>query len=226
MKRLIITRADDAIKQMTDISHPVIKKSASKWEADFLPLDHVAECDGNGRFHFRIMMCYDLYENYDQILSLDSDVLLSPNCPNLFEIIPFDSVGTVYEDKGSRATDRRARMAKAQVKYGDVGWRKGYINTGVFLTSKVHRDIFTKINDEYYNDRGYDDVHLGYQINKMGFKVHEWDYKFNHMTMFSEGWNGSPSRFDSHIIHYAGVGVFEKGQNRISQMKRDYKHWY
>ena len=98
MKNLIVTRADDAIKGMTDISHSIIKKFASKWEANFLSLDHVAECDGNGRFHFRIMKCYDLFDEYDRILSLDSDVILSPHCPNLFELVPNDAIGTVFED--------------------------------------------------------------------------------------------------------------------------------
>jgi lipopolysaccharide biosynthesis glycosyltransferase len=224
MKKLIVTRADDAIKKMTDISHPIIEKFATKWGANFLHLNHMAECDGNGRFHFRIMKCYDLYEEYDRILSLDSDVIIAPNCPNLFEVIPEDCIGTVYEDAGTRADDRRERIRKAQKRFGEIGWKTGYINTGVFMTSKMHRDIFTKINDEYYNDRGFDDVHLGYQINKLGFKVHPLSYKFNHMTMFSEKWNGLPNRFNSNIIHYAGVGVFKNrlGQrNRLAQMEFD-----
>jgi hypothetical protein len=29
------------------------------------------------------------------------------------------------------------------------------------------------------------------------------------MTMFSESWNKSPSRFNSFFIHYAGYGIFE-----------------
>ena len=42
------------------------------------------------------------------------------------------------------------------------------------------------------------------------------------MTMFSEEWNGSPDRFDSHIIHYAGAGIFESGiHNKEIQISRD-----
>ncbi len=106
MKKLIVTRSDDNIKEMTDISHPIIKKFAHQWGANFLSLDHVADCNGNGKFHFRIMKCYDLYEEYDRILSLDSDILISPKCPNLFDLIPEECIGTVFEDVGTRSSDR------------------------------------------------------------------------------------------------------------------------
>ena len=42
------------------------------------------------------------------------------------------------------------------------------------------------------------------------------------MTMFSESWNNFANRFDSNIIHYAGVGIFDGGcSNRIDQIKKD-----
>jgi hypothetical protein len=44
--------------------------------------------------------------------------------------------------------------------------------------------------------------------------------------MFSEFCNGSPSRFDSYNIHYAGAGIFDGGGPRLEQMKRDYKVIY
>jgi hypothetical protein len=47
------------------------------------------------------------------------------------------------------------------------------------------------------------------------------------MTMFSEPWNNSADRFESHIIHYAGSGVFDsRVSNKVEQMKLDYKRIY
>ena len=113
--------------------------------------------------------------------------------------------------------------------WGDIGWREGYINTGVFLTSKQHKDIFTKHNGEYYTDWGSDDVHIGYNINKQGHKIHELDYTFNHMCMFSEPWNGNPDRYKSNIIHYAGNATFPgfeggRGEGRTQLMRFDLTH--
>ena len=118
-------------------------------------------------------------------------------------------------------------MINAQSQYGDIGWRENYINTGVFVTSKMHRDIYQKINNKYFVDWGTDDIHIGYLIKKLGYTIKELPYQFNHMTMFSEAWNGSPDRFDSHIIHYAGRGIFDSGiSNKIEQARADYRRLY
>ena len=40
--------------------------------------------------------------------------------------------------------------------------------------------------------------------------------------MFSEAWNGSPLRFYSYLIHYAGGGRFpDKGKRTREQLMRD-----
>jgi len=228
MKLLITTRADANIKTMTDISHPIIKKYAEDIGADFMVLDHVSDCKiGDGRWHFRIMKHYDLFEEYDRIMHLDSDMILNKNCPNLFDVVPYEEVGTIYEDKGTRIPARRNCMISAQKKFGDIGWTQGYINTGVFVTSKCHKNIFTKINEEYYTDWGSDDVHIGYQIKKQGISVYELPFQFNHMTMFSQKWSGFANRFDSYILHYAGKGVFDDGvKSRIEQMEKDLEKIY
>tara|TARA_B100000700_G_C15056796_1_gene863249 strand:- start:881 stop:1588 length:708 start_codon:yes stop_codon:yes gene_type:complete len=234
MKLLLTTRADQTVEGWAQLVHPVFRKYAERVSADFLILDESLNCNaarsgiGDGLWHFRIMKHYDLHEEYDRILHLDSDILLTPECPNLFDHVPYDSIATVYEDVGSRKPQRVQCMLNAQNQFGDIGWRDGYINTGVFLTSKCHRDIFQPINGRFFTDWGTDDVHIGYQIKKLGYKVAPLDYQFNHMTMFSEAWNGSPDRFDSHIIHYAGRGIFDEGvaTDKLHQASLDYKRLY
>tara|TARA_E500000178_G_C17038997_1_gene765480 strand:+ start:32218 stop:32949 length:732 start_codon:yes stop_codon:yes gene_type:complete len=223
MKLLITTRSDKHISEMTSLTHPFIKDYAKWCGADFLELDHISECKHEeGKWHYRIMKHYDLFNEYDRILSLDSDIVITPRCKNIFEEVPFEEIGTVYEDKGSRTHPRRATIQEVQGHFGDIGWSEGYINTGVFLTSNIHKDIFTKIDDKFWEGWGFDDIHLGYNINKNKFKVKELEHKWNHMTMFSEDWSENPNRFDSYIIHYAGYGIFDNRiGNRIDQIKYD-----
>jgi len=209
----IVTRSDDNIKEMSELTHPSIKRYADRCHADFIILDKPSECPASRGYHYKIFEIYDLFDFYDRILHLDSDVLVQNNCPNLFDVIPDTHIGTVFEDKGSREADRRLRMDSVSKKWGDVNW-KGYINTGVFMVSRCHEDIFSTWNGEFWTDAGWDDVHLGWQISRLGYPVYELDYKFNHMSMFSELWNGSPSRFNSYIIHYAGVAGFPDKANR------------
>tara|TARA_R110000824_G_scaffold13496_6_gene58726 strand:+ start:3180 stop:3932 length:753 start_codon:yes stop_codon:yes gene_type:complete len=216
MKLLITTRADETVREWIKLTHPLFRKYASRVGADFVILDESFNCHeaasgiGDGLWHFRIMKHYDLHEQYDRILHLDGDVLLTPNCPNLFEHVPYDYIGTLHEDVGARKPNRLACMHAAQEKFGFIGWDSGYINTGVFITSKIHKDIFQKTNGQYFTDWGTDDVHIGYRIKKLGYKVKSLSYQFNHMTMFSEEWNNFANRFDSHIVHYAGKGVFDE----------------
>ena len=233
MKRLITTRADKTVLDWISLTHPIFRNYASRVNADFLVLDETLNCSkasagiGHGLWHFRIMKHYDLHEIYDRIIHLDTDMLLSPDCPNLFDVVPYDHVGTIHEDTGTRKPQRLECMANAQKKFGDIGWTEGYINTGVIATSECHRDIYQKINGEYFVDWGTDDIHLGYLIKKLGYKVKVLPYQYNHMTMFSEQWNGNPDRFDSHIIHYAGRGVFDNGvENKLAQAELDYKRLY
>lgn len=175
---------------------------------------------------------YDLYDRYERVLRVDSDIIITPSCPNLFDIVPEDKIGAVYEDLGSRADDRRnnqIRLVKKEL--GAVeGWTEGYINSGLVLAGKQHREIYRLNQDDIAKikrcDLGFckEQNFLNWRIRSMGCKVHDLGYQFNHMSMMSEDWNGSPDRFDSHIIHYAGNFEFPDrcGRNRPQIMQDDF----
>ena len=129
MKLLITTRADSGVQEYADISHPIFKDYAEKVGADFMVLDHESGCtEGNGRWHYRILKHGELHDEYDRILHLDTDLLLNPNCPNIFDAVEYNNIGTVLEDVGSRKPDRHHRIFAAQQQFGDIGWKEEYIN--------------------------------------------------------------------------------------------------
>lgn len=224
-KHAIVTRADNNIKEMADITLPVMRQYADKCKADFIVLSGEPPfLTEDNKPHYRILEVEKLFDTYDRILHLDADMLVTKECPNLFDVVPEDKIGSIYEDKGSRLPNRRSLINNIQNVWGDVGWREGYTNGGTFMMSKMHRDIFLPHNGEYWLAWGSGDLHLSYNIHKYNFKVHELDYKWNHMVCFNEAWMGFPNRFDSHIIHYAGGGVFEDGvPSRLEQIKKDAK---
>jgi hypothetical protein len=216
----IVTRADDNIREMTDLTFPRMRKYAEKCGCDFHVLSHEPPVmTEDNRPHYRITKVREMLLDYDRVLCLDADMLINNDCPNIFDLVPEDMVGTIYEDKGSRQANRRRRLMDLQSAWGDVGWREGYTNAGTFLVSRMHRDIFLPHNGEYFLGWGSADLHMAYNIHKYGFKVFELDFRWNHMTMFSEPWNGA-DRFDSYIIHYAGKGIFDCN-NKLEQIKND-----
>ncbi len=229
MKLLVASRADENVRNMSDLTFPIIKRFARKWNADFMTLSNNADCDDRlGRVHYRILEFFDLLKSYDRILHLDCDTVINENCPDVFNIVPYHEIGTVFEDKGKRQENRQQRIADVQTAWGDVRWKKNYLNTGVFVVSKPHAEIFSRFKGELWIQSGYDDVLLGYQIHRLGMKIYELSYRFNHMSMFSEGWNNSASRFDSYILHYAGNARFpDKGKRaRLQQIRDDIRRIY
>jgi hypothetical protein len=227
-KLALITRADSNIKEMTDITFPVIQEYADKIGAEFINLDHDAPfLTDDNKPHYRILKVIDLFDSFDRIAHVDADVLISKKCPNIFEVVGEDSIGTIYEDKGSRVGNRRSLIRHVQSVWGDVGWTEGYTNAGVSVWSKQHKNIFLPHRGQYWTAWGSADIHMAYNAHKYGYKIQELDYKWNHMTMFSEDWNGNANRFDSYVIHYAGRGIFDPDcKDRLSQIKKDYKVLY
>lgn len=222
-KFAMVTRADDNIEKLTKVTHPILMDYAAQWGCDFIVLDTKEDWMTDYELaHYRILRVRDLLQVYERILVIDSDVVIMPTCPNPFDVVPADSIGTIYEDKGSREPMRQGVIMSIQERYGDVGWEEGYINTGFFVVSRQHANIFQKATshseqirdtpfsptDGLWTGFGYDDALLGYNIHKFGHKVHELPFQFNHMSMFSESWNGNANRFESYVIHYAGLARF------------------
>jgi len=232
MRLLMTTRASAEVVAYSQASHPILKRYAKKWGADFLVLDEMHEKYGHP--YHRLLRLHELLDEYDKIVHIDTDIIITKTCPNMFEVVPYDTMGFVCEDKGSRLKNRRAQIAHIKRVYGgNENWVSGYFNSGVFIVSRVHKEIFTKINGKFWGvDGGWvegaDQTHFSYQLMKQGHKYIDLGYKFNHSAMFSEPWNGSPSRFDSYIIHYGGQANFpDKGsRSRLQLMKDDAEKIY
>jgi len=215
MKYLMVTRADKAVKGYTEHTIPILKRYAKEWNVDFKILD-----ESFGAPFWRTLALYDLFELYDRIFYVDSDVVINKDCPNIFDEVPFDTVGVVFEDKGSRLKDRRYQIVRIKKRFGgNKHWIDGYFNAGIMLVSKIHCDMFTKINNQLWNESFPEQTHFNYQMRKLGYKYVDLGYRWNHMSMFSETWHNSLSRFDSYIIHYAGNGKFlDKGKRSRTQL--------
>lgn len=218
MKYLMATSADENVIGYTKYTHPILKMFAEKWKADFKIFSSFL----NINERWRILEFYKRFEDYDRVFFVDSDVVINKNCPNIFDKVPFDVVGVVFEDKGSRLNNRRLQIAKIKQRFGgNESWICDYFNMGVLLASKIHRDMFTKINGQLWKGE-FVQTHLNYQMMKFGYKYIDLGYKWNHMAMFSEPWNGGLSRFDSYIIHYAGGGKFpDKNKRSKAQLIKD-----
>lgn len=226
--KAIVTRADENVKDWIDCTHGPMKEYAKKCDADFFIFDHdPVEMSHLNKYQFwRILEVKNLFEKgYDRILHLDTDVLVTPNAPNLFEVVDEDHIGVVFEDCGTRKNERLKRIKQIQAEFGNCGWKSGYPNEGVMIFSKKHKNLFESINGKWVNtSNGPSQGHFGWKMHDEKMLVTSLSYKFNFMSMFSEQWNGNKSRFDAFFIHYAGGANFpDKGERSRIQIAIDDK---
>jgi len=230
MKKLIVTRCHRQKEHdMISLTHPILENYANKCGADFLVLDELKYWDLPTddifpKAMYAVFRCKELLNDYDRILNIDSDVLITTNCPNLFEIVPYDYIGGVCEDVGSRKHNRRHLIQLVQERFGGIGWTSDFINGGLWVVSKPHANIFSAINGELWNLFGLEMTHINYTLQRLGHTLCKLPFVFNHMSMFSEPWNNNADRLKSHIIHYAGGAKFPgNDKDRVELMKQDAK---
>jgi len=214
--------------KMWDIGKKSIEKFCKKYNIAFEIITekkYATEyaADDYHYVNFEKNQVYDLFDKYDRILRLDWDIIITPHCPNVFEIVQEEKIGVVFEDIGSRKKDRLNRIKMIQDQLGDLDWRSDYFNSGVVMASKQHREIYKTTPEDVEivlnlkTPVSKEQNYLNYKVRKFRFEIYELNYKYNHTRLFSEPWNGRPERYKSFIIHYAG-----KKQEGLKKMRIDY----
>lgn len=220
MKNLILTICvGETYEDMGKLTLPNIQAYAKKVGADF-------ECittSNTSSPHWQKFKIYDRLETYDRVLYFDSDIIIRPDCPNLFEIVPedklamFDSLptdarfreGGVDIDKISASKVFNVFCEKYGVTLKDAPLK--HYNSGVMLVPKMYRDIFVKPENEFPTKSDGNVIKIYDQgfINLMVFKwmeshpnmMYDLDISFNRNCMM-DIYVTTP-RTDAYIIHYA-----------------------
>jgi lipopolysaccharide biosynthesis glycosyltransferase len=208
-------------------SIPTFQKYASKMGADLIVFDqkkvNYTSCTTIDPVKFEKYQLYDVLENYERALYVDIDILISPFAPNIFEKVPLRQVGGRFEDVAMNKENRQQIIHRVQEVLGDIGWTTGYMNSGMMVVSKCHRDVFKMIYQYGICDEKYEQNNTNWYIRKAGFKIKNLGYKWNFMG-FDRILHG-PIHRKAYFIHYAGKGIF-LGVPRVDQMKEDYAFFY
>ena len=140
MNRAIVTiTCGDFYRQMAAISHPTIKAYADRLGADFIVWD---DFDGHVMPHYKKLELGKLLRQYQRVLYIDTDILVRPDSPDIFAIVPDDSLGALEE--GQYYEDRKEWTLHfmRSIGYEPRDWDGRYFNAGVLVLSQVHRDLF------------------------------------------------------------------------------------
>nr|MDO8116062.1 glycosyltransferase [Candidatus Sigynarchaeota archaeon] len=208
-------------------SHPPMIEYARKTGADFIVFDK-QEIGFNKAKIFNPIL-FEKYQvgrvlqEYDRVLFVDTDILITPRAPNVFDLVPVEKIGGVFEDFGTEKDDRRAIIKNVQEVLGDVGWTEGYMNSGVFVVSKQHAPAFSFYKTAGFYDGSYEQTNTNWYFHKAGYEIMNIDYRFNFMGLMRI-FHG-PVHREAYFIHYAGGGLFP-WVPRLDQMKNDYEYFY
>ncbi len=186
-------------QKIGELTHPTIQSYAEKIGADFIVLSekNIAQTTP----HWEKFAIKNFLNKYHRIIYFDTDIIIREDCPDLFGIVPEDSLGVFNE---APFTDGRVTTIYQACKEYETtlpNWDGQYFNSGVMVVSRYHKDLFKKPEKEIFNF--YEQSYLNIMIAKMKIKTFEITHKFNRMCCM-DGKTGE-ERFDSYAIHYAGV---------------------
>ena len=168
--------------------------------------------------HLQKFQIKDILDNFDRVLYVDADILIHPDCPDLFEMVPADCVGAVPDCHNGKwgNINRFKEILAVQDKLGNANWRTGYFNSGVIVLSKQHKDLFSNPElREKFNSQFNDQTLINYNLFKNEYNFHPLETRFNGMEI-----NGFSSRVENgnkinaFIMHFAHEG------DKAEQMKK------
>lgn len=225
-KNAIITLAiGDAFEEMGKHTHPLMKRYATICNADFIVINKKKYEEKLGLITYEKFQVGEyLGAQYERLLFIDTDVVVCPNAPNLFQLCPPGTFCAANEEGYSMAGTHKK---VTQQVLGEIDWKFPYFNSGVMLFDNHHKDIFNPDNQIFRNWISHPDNNdhvmsdqpiLNYLINRGPYSFFDLGYKFNRTRVLKDTHN----RFKSYFIHYAGPSGHRYG-SRINQIKADCK---
>lgn len=197
MKTAVFTIAMGDYSFLASITHPNIKAYADKIGADFIVADKQEISQTTP--HWEKFRIYNLLNTYERIIYIDTDIIVRPDCPNLFDIVPKGKLGAFNE--GAFVDRSYAFTLACEQMQFRPNWDGCYYNTGVLVISRCHKELFKKPEQEIPNF--YEQSYLNFMIAKNNIDVFQMPYKFNRMTIMDR--ITGEERHASYIIHYAGA---------------------
>ncbi|PTB98359.1 hypothetical protein C9993_08010 [Marinobacter sp. Z-F4-2] len=210
--------------RMASYTHPFLKAYAEKCGAEFVILDQRKMYERCGLPTYERFQLYELFDIYDRIAFIDTDILVSPDSPSVFELTPRGKIGASSEEIYSQSG--RDKKVSQEV-LGPVEWKNVYFNAGMIVLDKSHRELlnpdspgltewakgnFRKEHINLLNDQPF----INHRSNLLELEVHDLGHRFNHTRAIPE----TSTRFNSYFIHYSGPSGHRYGE-RIEQIRKD-----
>jgi ADP-heptose:LPS heptosyltransferase len=225
MKTAVVTICiGEEFGAIAKLTHPTIKAYAEKIKSEFIVINSCKTTP-----HWEKFLFHDLLNKYDRIIYLDTDLIVREDCPNLFDIVPYNQIGAFNE---ARFVPREYALLETMKAYDydpeKINWNGKYYNTGVMVISKCHKVFFKKPDIEFsnYYEQSYLNLMIALEESKKTSEdtplMFDLSYNFNRMTCLDFSGEVRQAAF---IIHYAGFHYFTTPTEIASIIDGDIKKW-
>jgi hypothetical protein len=214
--KLVITVATGGYSEVLDISRSRIQHYAKKCGADYVELTNETQ-PWWGLEKFRVR---HFQPHYKRILFIDCDILVRPDSPDLFKIVPEDSVG-IHDDAPCErdrtkaltwAYRQRFMLFESQSLKKEINGHT-LLNTGVVMCSS-HHDIWQPMRKPFPGNHTDEQIWIEQQIED--YPVHQLDKRFNNQIRFQDF---QATKADSWFVHFAG------SKEKINTMRSELASW-
>lgn len=211
LRALVTLCIGEGFEKISHLTHPLMNAYAKTTGSDFLVIN-------KRKFqklpvHFEKFQIAGILQKYDRVLFVDTDVVIRPDAPNLFDLVPLEKVGVYMANIHSDCHDDSIHSIQNEL--DDIGWHNEYFNSGVMLVSKPHVGLFDLSHGSFTGF--YEQTQLNYNLQKLNLPVFDITYRYNHVEAVGIPISGGSSYF----IHYAGPG--HGSGSKYHQIRSDFQ---
>lgn len=193
---------------------------------------------------------FDIIEHndidYDQILIVDADTIVHPNCPNFFEETNHNYSAIINNGCYEWVTRSVREWGKAMFPNQPLVKPYDYFNTGFVVVNKKHKPFFEKIKDLYLN-RGEEIKHyrdtikastgqtmVNFMLQKNNVEVTKLSEAYNLQDLFKKNLLHIPNHsWFTDELHFLNAGwvyhfnaIPQNDRHVFYWMKRTYEELY
>ena len=176
---------------------------------------------------------------YDQVLMVDADTIVHPECPNFFEMSEGKLCGAHFDGSWDWVLRSIENYSKYAFDNYMMPWWE-YFDCGFVLVNKKHKQFFNDIVNYYFTNQDtliklQDTFHVGTDQTPVNMLVHQRDiefkllpYEFNMCDMARKEILGDDLLFTKigWIYQYNAIPNNKDNQLTNHFMKKTYNHFY
>lgn len=217
MRLAVVTlRHNKTLRDIAKVTGDSLENYAAKCSAELVVFN-----SASGHLHsgYKKLKIADLLSEYARVLFIDTAILIRPDAPNLFEIVPDTHIGAY--DIGTTCNGHHFKRQLSKNKIFTES--QVFYDTSVLLVSKCHKTLFEPplFESDIAGEKGW----FNLQIFEQEFKVFDLPYRFNRYPILSK--LTGEDKLDSYLINYTHCFINDPAHNEVmlETVKHDKECW-